>query len=479
MKKKTLALYVRGPGEYADFLTTAKLLANDYHIVIINETSSVEKHGHSYLRQKAQAIGCKCYDLSDEIKTAGRIRILGILLKNGIVTVPMVLYIALSNLIRLRLDTIRFPYYAFYPFVIKSLLRKILIKEAPNILLINNVNGGTLGEIAITCAREQGIKSILMPYTYISPIAPARILGERSRLKITGYKLRIARKYFPEWFYLYNGRHILRKPLFFVFTLKFLKASPPKPWVQDSSTADVMTVESEFMKAHYEKLGISHDNMQVIGKPNYDYLYSLYKNKDSLTHQLHEELQFEQKKPFLLLALPPCFIGFKEKEGRASEFSDYNEIVTFLLNTVSQIKNFNILICLHPRERARIAEKVFKRDSLPGHVKYSTRDTAELMSVSELYIMAGSSTALWALALKLPVIDYDVYGFQFEFFTGNPDVMQVTQKTEFQELLAQLDENTNFIISRKKMLREKQDHYGCIDGQSANRLKSVINSLID
>lgn len=476
MKKKKLVLYVRGPGEYADFLTTAKFLVEDYDIVIISEIS-VEKYGHSYLRQKAEALGCDCYDLSQEIKAAGKIKILWILLKNGIITIPMVLYITLSNLLRLRFDRIRLPYYAFYPFIIKSLLHKILVKESPSVLLINNVNGGNLGELAITSAREIGIKSILIPYTFISPVAPARVLAEQPRLQIKGYKLRKTLKYFPKWFYHYNNKEILRKPLFFVFSAEFLKVSPPKPWIQDSSTADVMIAESEFMKMHYERLGIIHNNIQVIGKPNHDYLHSLYANKDSLIHKLHEELEFEQERPFLLLAIPPRFIGFREREGRASEFTDYDEIVTFLLDTMSHIKNFNVLICLHPRERTNIMEQVFRKDTLPSHMKYSMRDTAELMSVSELYIMAGSSTALWALTLKIPVVDYDVYGFQFDFFARNPDVMKVTQKKAFQVLLTQVDEIPDFLKHRKEILHEKNDHYGRLDGKSVNRLKKIINNI--
>ncbi|MFC4237024.1 hypothetical protein ACFOY8_17605 [Thalassospira xianhensis] len=471
MKKKTLALYVRGPGEYADFLTTAKLLVDDYRIVIINETSA-EKHGYGYLKKEAEALGCKCYDLSHKMNTARRINILGILLKSSIITIPMLSYIVASNLVRLRFDKIRTPNYIFHPFIIKSLLKKILSKESPNALLINNVNGGTLGELAIRCARELNIKSILIPYTFISPIAPARILAER--LKITGYKLYIVQKYFPEWLYLYDGSYILRRPLFYVMTLKFLKSSPPKPWVQDSSSADVMIVESKFMETHYRGLGITHRNMEIIGKPNYDYLYSLYENKETLTHHLYKELKFEQKKPFILLAIPPRFVGFKEKEGQASEFSNYDEIITFLLDKISHLRKFNILICLHPRERSNIKDQVFRKDTLPSHMKYSTRDTAELMSVSQLYIMAGSSTALWALALKLPVIDYDVYGFQFGFFKENPDVIQVSQKQEFQELLKCLDEDKNFIKNKRETLHKKKSYYGLLDGQSANRLKYII-----
>lgn len=474
--RKTLLLYVRSIGEYTDFLTTARLLAGDYHILIVNE-NSVELQGQGYLNEKARAIGCDCYDIRKEILKLSRTKIFLILLKHFRHTVPLTLYAILSNLLRLRFNGIRVVLQSMYIILVKEKLRNILIKYRPCALLINNVNGGTLGEMAIVCAREQGIKSILIPYTFISPIAPARVFMEKNETIIRGGKLRFAKKYCPQWIYEYEGKHILRKSLHFILTLRILKAEPPLPWIQDSSTADVMAIESDFMKAHYDKLGIAHPDLRVIGKPNHDYLYSLYMQKDSLTLELYEELQFAQKKPFLLLAIPPRFIDFKEREGRDSEFQDYDEIVAFLLDTVSGLKSYNILVCLHPRERARLHEPIFRQNSLPGHVRYSTRDTAELMSVSELYIMAGSSTALWALALKHPVIDYDVYAFNFDFFKGNPDVMLALKKSEFLKLIKKVDSDPTFLEIRKAILHDKGDFYGRLDGQSVERLKQVIEEL--
>lgn len=476
-KLRKLLFYVRSIGEYTDFLTTAKLLVHDYNIVMVNEIS-VEEQGQGYLRRKAEQIGCECYDLSHEIKASGKVKLFGMLVKNYTITFPLTLYVLLSSLVRLRIGGVRMLRKAYRTIVLKSLLDQLITKVSPCAVILNNVNGGTLGELAIACARNAGVKSILMPYTFISPGAPARVYMEHPGHLVIGLKLRLAQKFFPEWLYVYKGHHLLKKrALFEILTLKLLHASPPMPWVQDSSTADVMVVESKFMKEHYQSLGIKHKNMQVVGKPNHDYLHSLYLNKADFADEIHTELEFAQKKPFLLLAIPPRFIGFKEKEGRASEFSDYEEIVSFLLDAASRIKNFNVLLCLHPRERARITEKVFKKDLLPGHMKYSIRDTAELMSVSELYIMAGSSTALWALALKQPVIDYDVYAFQFDFFAGNPDVMMVSKQKEFLELLVQVDNDSDFLKHKKAQLDEKDDYYGHLDGKSVGRIKELINNL--
>lgn len=476
-KKKTLLFYVRGIGEYTDFLTTAKLLVNDYHIVMVNEIS-VDGQGQGYLRQRAEDLGCECHDLTQRMAVSSKMQLFFRLLTQYQATIPLTLYTVLSSLMRLRIQGVQIVLIAYRVILLKSFLKDILIKTSPCALIVNNVNGGTLGELAIACAREQGVKSIMMPYTFILPVAPARIFVETPARLIHGLKRRITEAFFPEWMYVYKGHHLLRKKtLFEILTLKLLKASPPMPWIQDSSTADVMAVESEFMKSHYESLGIRHPDMRVIGKPNQDYLSSLHGQKDVLAQTLQDELQFTQKKPFLLLAIPPRFIGFKEKEGRESEFTDYEEIVAFLLDTVSQLRNFNVLLCLHPRERIRLGEAIFRKDALPGHMRYSTRDTAELMSVSEVYIMAGSSTALWALALKLPVIDYDVYGFGFDFFGDNPDVVPVNKKQKFKEMMAQLDGDPDFLAHKKALLGERGDYYGLLDGQNVVRIKQLIDGL--
>jgi CDP-glycerol glycerophosphotransferase (TagB/SpsB family) len=158
------------------------------------------------------------------------------------------------------------------------------------------------------------------------------------------------------------------------------------------------------------------------------------------------------------------------------EFSSYADMLRFWLECLREIEGYNIFISLHPTMNRW--EFAFLHEGGWWGFALAPPDTARMIALCDIYIASVSSTIRWAIACGKPVINYDVYRYRFPDFRPARGVVTVETKTDFISVLRRLTSDPEYYQALQQAQRESQAYWGTIDGQSRNRLFSLIDRLI-
>lgn len=498
MKKRVL-MFARGVGEYTEVLTNAKLLKVKYQIFIVRDFL-LNTPGKEEFEIKARKEGFKCFTVHPFEKhiffSSNKKRSLWQRFKRKIRSYRLKRRLKLDVLERKLLSedakgfykvfgSLLAPFYNYRRGFLKPLRTlkkrrkrfiKVLNKVKPDILILNNANGSTYSEIYINECRKRNIPSILIPFTYVFPIAPAKVVYNNKAYSVKGWRKLVMEKFFRRWLKPFRNKLLTRVPFGVALGHKLLGIEPPLPWVQDSSTCKYILAESEFLRDHYIDLGIPPEQIKLTGKPNMDYLFKLSKKSESLRAKIIKEHKFPKRKPIITVAIPPAIDVYSKKQFKV-EFRNHDEIFKYLVEKVSKIKTHSIILSLHPSLRNNPQDVKRYESYQKKNVRISNRSTAEMIAASDMYIASASGTIIWALALGVAVMDYDVLGLGFSYFDKNPDVITPKNKSAFQKEIRRLSTKPAFIKEIRKKLEKKKGYYGILDGKCTKRIDDIITEL--
>ena len=258
-----------------------------------------------------------------------------------------------------------------------------------------------------------------------------------------------------------------------VLVMESLGLAPPLPWIFNSGFADVIAIESECMKQYYLDCGVSERQLKLIGSLADDVMIDILRQKRQKRADLCLELRLNDKKPILLSSLPPDFLYMKG--GRPeSDFSTYPELVEFWVKSIAKVKNFNVIVCLHPSVRYENFQYIED-----WGVRIARRGTAEMVPLSDVYVANVSSTIRWAIACGIPVINYDVYRYHYTDYLDVKGVIAVEEKADFEFVLNKITKDANFY--EQKILEQKHSasHWGMFDGKVGERLHQLFDAMAD
>ncbi len=101
-------------------------------------------------------------------------------------------------------------------------------------------------------------------------------------------------------------------------------------------------------------------------------------------------------------------------------------------------------------------------------------DTATLVPLCDLYVAAVSSTIRWAIACGKPVINYDVYQYDYKDYEGVEAVSLVNTREEFRDLLQELTTNRDRLAAMAATQQRESTRWGCLDGMSGQRILALL-----
>ena len=251
---------------------------------------------------------------------------------------------------------------------------------------------------------------------------------------------------FPKWVITHRGRRIFRVPAGRVLAMELLGIAPPKPWLFNSSRADVINMESAAMVDYYADAGMPRNQMAMTGSTSDDVMAAVRAQLPERRRALCQSLGLPADRPILLTALPPNFLDLPG--GRPEcDFRDYDALVEFWLKSCTGIAGHSVVIALHPSVPPSEVPK-FERHG----ARVATLNTAELMPLCDVFVASISSTIRWAIACGKPVVNYDVYRYRYTDFIGVEGVLTCEEQDEFVSLLRRLGSDQVFVdrICRKQ-----------------------------
>lgn len=352
-------------------------------------------------------------------------------------------------------------------------IRNVIAKQSPSLVVLGGDMVGYDTSVYIDVAHKRNIPVVILPSTMSNGLEQAEVYFHDPNYNLGKWINRIAAKLYPKWTMEHRSKKLLRVPGERVLVMEYLGLAPPLPWIFNSGYSDAIVVESERMKQYYLDCGVPESQLRLIGSLADDVMTDIFQRKQQMSADLCLELGFNNQKPILLSPLPPDFLYVKG--GRPeSDFKTYSELVQFWVQSIAKVKNFNVIVCLHPS--VRFEDFLYIED---WGVKVSKRGTAELVPLSDLYVASVSSTIRWAIACGIPVINYDVYRYHYTDYLGVAGVIAVDRKSDFEFMLNKITNDNNFYKEKKLEQEQSAGDWGMFDGRVGERLQDLFASMIE
>ena len=245
---------------------------------------------------------------------------------------------------------------------------------------------------------------------------------------------------------------------------RILGAEVPNPWILNSSKADLIFIESQTAFNYAKRLGFKENNLKLTGSVFLDEMFFAQKERVSYSQSPR------QRKTLIASALPPDMFSYPL--ARNIEFRSYESLVDAWCQALGEIPDSDVVISLHPTTSIEVRKQIEANG-----LKVSKEETHVLISKADLYIASISATIQWAICSLVPTVNYDVYGFAYPDYVGNPLVKEVQTFEVFRGLLASGVQDLISSVGRQSI--EVGDiQVSELDGLAGQRIITEIENLL-
>lgn len=354
--------------------------------------------------------------------------------------------------------------YYFYNY-----LPSLLLENRIQLIVLPEHNLFYFTQLLVYQGRKYQIPAIIVPFTIANTIEWSEAFYNEPSRALSSVPNQIFARAFPHWVNHYKNRSLLL-PVELILLHEMFGITPKNTWLLNSGDIDFLASESEAMKNYYISAGIEEEQIRITGALYNDELFFRLQKAEDFRDELYEKLNMQLGKPMLLCALPPnqCF-------GRMDliEFGSYEEIVRFILSKLSQYdKDYNIIVNLHPRI---VLDSVSYINDYP--VKIYTGNIAEIIPLSSIFVASCSATIRMAISCGIPVVNYDLYHYNYDDYQNIKGVLTMSSKLEFSLILNKLTTESDFFEKIKTAQLSDSENWGVLDGKSGENLLHEIDLL--
>ena len=235
------------------------------------------------------------------------------------------------------------------------------------------------------------------------------------------------------------------------------------PWVQGGGLSDFVFYQDQRRMQVAMGLGVERSKCVLTGEVELDEVHAAYTRKDECRAQIIEKYRIGSNGPMLLVSVPNDaehnFCGWETHLSRISEIAQ-----------LLQEADCSMLFSLHPK-----SDIENYRGALEGYGQIIQEPLSQILPAFDLYVCALSSTAQWAVACDVPVINIDMYGASDPDFI-RPGIVTVTSISEIAPALKYLLNDQSF-IEQKNRYSEVLRREMLFDGRSGYRIAEMLEAL--
>lgn len=311
----------------------------------------------------------------------------------------------------------------------------------------------------IAAARRRGIRTVVSTYGMLSLHEAENAYKRSSSHALSEPHLSLFRRYLSKWLAEGADYAITRLPWAEALGRELVGEVPFNPWLVNTGRADVIALESEVMEEGYLAQGFDRAHLAVLGHPLHDSLAAVRSQRAERRTALAKRQRFDSDKPLIIVAVPP-----NQLSSRPAEFADYPDLAAAFHRAPAEIANANVVVSPHP---STSAAEVSAMEAAGARVERVS--VAELLPLADLYLASASSTIKWALALGVPVIDFDCYGYGYPDYLGLEQVWPVSTGAELKKALIRWQDRATQARFQAAAQRDAS-RWGKIDGRALERL---------
>lgn len=351
-------------------------------------------------------------------------------------------------------------------------IRNILREIKPAYLILGGDMPGYDSALYIREARKLGIRSFVIPSTMSNGKEQAEIYFSDSQYHAAVTSHKILALIFKNWSKEYCGTLLFRVPISRLLAIKFFQVDVEKPWVFNSTNADIVFLESLAMRDYYGAVGLASNNLVVTGTPTCDLLYQVGADLNGIKTRLRAKYCLDEYQKVILIALPPDF--FYVVGGRPqSIYANHAEVINFFSRLIGAHQSVRWIISLHPS----MSKVDYGMLELAG-ATIIDEPAYQLLPLCDIYLATVSSTIRWAIACGVPVINYDFYRYHYDDFESVDGVLYAATEEVFQLLLKALLEQTDFLETIRTQQQLSAVQWGQLDGKCCERINEEIQQRL-
>lgn len=348
----------------------------------------------------------------------------------------------------------------------KNLVNHIFSKENPDGVVVYGDRGTGLIAGSILWARENNkpVFDLQIALNNIPFVLATRLGKLKFYVKNSFMNRRVAKK-FPEQVQNTKEGDILFYPWYKVMVLNKQNALPSKPWYIGDSWATNKLLISDRQKSDSISEGGRSDHAVVVGQFSLDNLYEKYKNRTSLKIEMRSKYFPKGKEGEVLLFALPQFA-----EHAILKFDQALEEIDFILNLLSEFKELNILLSLHPKMSY---ERYAQFDQKYDNIRILKEERlSDAMPVSDYFMAAFESTITWALLCESIPVFLDYFKLNYDVSKYHSCVV-VKEKDNLKQVLEKMIAEK---VKWQGLIRKDQDKLPPFDGQSGERIYQIIKN---
>jgi hypothetical protein len=361
-----------------------------------------------------------------------------------------------------------------WSFVLKGIsLSKFCKKINPDIVIFPEINMGYLHSQILYSLQQNGNPHVVVfPY---SLVARKEWLGHFENTTFSQqfnvYK-KIIYEIFSNWTYVHKNRK-LNLPIEWILSSEICNIHSYDNWLTNTYNNSKITYisDSEFHKEFYRKEGVDVSAWSILGSIESDNFFDI--NADILKNRKRylELFRFNEDLPIILIALPPN--QFDLSLHKNLEFNDYTSFLDSFITFIREIadKDYNIIVNCHPRlDIKEIGLMESPRFTVfQGSIEFC-------IPLAHLFVGCSSATIRWACECHIPVIDYDLYQYNYKDFKNLKNVASVKSFSQFKKQLKLFLNNKTYYKNFSKASEIQLRTLFNSDGMSKRRILEFLSS---
>jgi hypothetical protein len=275
----------------------------------------------------------------------------------------------------------------------------------------------------------------------------------------------------PKWRSRQQGRNFLRVIGSQATIAELIGAAPAVPWTNLSTPlADAIMLPNLASSEGWARLTGSSDVVHVTGVPSDDAIASALAGRGHLREMLFAAAG-RQTDVILACAWPA---DHTSKLPSLEGFVDYDAICRRWGETLCRLRDqYGVLpvISFHPKHDGNGILKL-----VGGNILVSPFDFPTLAPASDLFVASMSNTIYKALALGLPVVNYDIYGKTHYAFPGARGYAEVQDAAAFD---AAIDAAVSQLRARPSSAtgEARDSRWALVDGGNCGRIENALRQL--
>jgi hypothetical protein len=336
----------------------------------------------------------------------------------------------------------------------------------PNALIMPACSAGYNIPVYASLSRELKLRTICIPFAIGDKDAAQKAIRFAPKSSPDYLLNSRFKSFFGKWYLIFNGEYypVLSAEMLVAYKLHAIDVTFPLSFY--GVRVDQLLLENEFMLAHASGQSLDAGSVDVTGSIFDDDLAVARKERVNRYKQLCERFSWDASRRMICIALPPL-VNDKDSNSR---FFDFDVLMEKFLPSACDFSSINVLVSLHPR----INLELIKSYRCPDNLRLIGEPVEVFIPMCDVFISTYSSTIRTAVALRIPVINYDILNFDYELFRDVAGIAYTPDESHYCDVLRDCISEGEKYQELTDQLRTSNLLSSTLDGRSKQRILKAI-----